>query len=37
MENEFEFEIVTVAVFLDLSAAHSTINHPTLYAKISDK
>lgn len=29
-------EIVTVAVFVDVSVVHSTINHPNLYAKFSD-
>lgn len=29
-------EMVTVAVLVHLSAAHSTISHPNLYAKFSD-
>lgn len=29
-------KMVTVAVFVDLSAADSTINHPNLYAQFSD-
>lgn len=28
--------MVTVAMFVDLSAAQSTINHPNLFAKFSD-